>query len=137
VEVISTAVKPVEGGHYTGQLADAKIELMGRVKVGGLREEARSGLCRLNGIGLHAGNLLPTLLHPDFDLGIKERVHCLLHATVTAFPISVGVAPVAFGLLLEPLQESPKTYQRLGTFKLTGDDYSWFDDCKTQEVDSV
>lgn len=117
-----------------GQLWDANIVLPGKVKVARLRKETKRRLYRLSNADLQDGNLLPTLLHPDFDLGDREEISCLLLSTVEAFPIASGVAPAAFGLLLDPVHRSKDTYERLGTFKLTADHFSWFDDCKAQEV---
>lgn len=133
VEVISAEMTPVEGGHRTGQVVDRNIVLRGKVKAGRLRKD-RSGLYRLDDMGFTDGNIRPSLLPPDFDLGDRTHLHCLLLGNVESFPVAGGFAFTVFGLLLERLQGPLKTYQRLGTFKLTGDHCSWFDNCTSEEV---
>ena len=132
-DVISTFVRPVDGGHPTGQVIDANIALKGRVKAARLKK-ADSGVYRLDDLELKGANVLPTLLHPDFDLEDGQEIRCLLLLTVNAFPAGSGTAPAAFGLLLEPAGSLKDTYGRLGTFKLAGGHCSWFDNCDMQKV---
>ena len=100
-EVTSTFVRPVDGGHPTGQVIDANIALKGRIKSARLKR-TDSGLYRLDDLEVQGASVAPTLLHPDFDLGDRQMVMCLLLLTVDAFPAGSGTAPAAFGLLLEP-----------------------------------
>jgi hypothetical protein len=61
--------------------------LKGKAKVARLRKEVKKGLYRLDDVGLHSENLLPTLLYPDVDLGGRDQVHCLCSSPSMLSPL--------------------------------------------------
>ena len=91
LEIVSTCVRPVEGGHPAGQAIDVNIVLKGRIKVAKLRKETKIGLYRLEDPNSETSNF-PALLHPDFNLEERQKVRCLLLLSVDTFPVGSGVA---------------------------------------------